>query len=252
MRVWLYLLGLLCSAAFRPALAEEVTVGITSTAPPFVETSADGRLTGGFNVELARLLCLRMGRDCALEKAGFPQLLTRIEEGTFQIGFANLLKTPEREQKMLFSAPIWRSTSSFVGRAGAPAVDPAKVRQNARVCAVRKTIQEAFLAEQPGPQANLVPTSSHAELFVALTSGRCDAALMPTVHGLSFLASPEGTGYDYWGPPLQDPRLSGNVYIVVAKSRPELLKAVNDAFAEINRDGSYRALIARFFPFDIL
>ncbi|MGE4282005.1 MAG: substrate-binding periplasmic protein, partial [Magnetospirillum sp.] len=213
---------------------------------------AEGRLTGGFNVELARLLCQRMGRPCSLEKTGFPQLLTRIEEGTFQIGFANLLKNAEREQKMLFSAPIWRSTSSFVSRAGSPVVDPAKARRNGRICVVHKSQQEAFIADQPGPQAHLVPTASHADLFDALTNGRCDAALLPTVHVLSFLASPAGSNYDYSGPPLQEPRLSGNVHIVVAKSRPELLDSLNAAIAAINRDGSYRALIARFFPFDIL
>ena len=112
--------------------------------------------------------------------------------------------------------------------------------------------QEAFIAEQPGPAGNLVPTASHAELFDKLTSGLCDAALLPTVHVLSFLASPAGSKYDYSGPPLPEPRLSGNVHIVVAKSRPELLEALNDAIVAINRDGSYRVLIARFFPFDIL
>ncbi|OJX79435.1 ABC transporter substrate-binding protein [Magnetospirillum sp. 64-120] len=252
MRVWLFLLGVLCASTIRPALADEVTVGITSTALPFVETAPDGRLTGGFNVELARLLCSRMGRICSLEKTSFPQLVTRVEEGTFQIGFANLLKTPEREQKMLFSTPIWRSTSSFVTRSGAPAIQPATARQKARICVVRKTAQEAYVAELPGPLNNMVPVSSHAEVFAGLTQGQCDAALLPTVHVLSFLASPDGVGYDYSGAPVQDPRLSGNVYIVVAKSRPELLEALNQAFADINRDGTYRALIARFFPFDIL
>lgn len=252
MPVWLLLLGLVSIAGLRPALADEVTVGITSTAPPFVDVDADGRLTGGFNVDLARLLCQRMGHACSLEKASFPQLLTRVEEGTFQVGFANLLKTPEREQKMLFSVPIWRSTSSFVARAGTPAVDPVKARQGAPICVVRKTLQETFLAEQPGPAANVVPVSTHAELFQGLKAGLCDLALLPTVQGLSFLASPEGAGYDYCGPPLQAPNLSGNVHIVVTKGRPELLKQVNDAFAEINRDGTYRTLIARYFPFDIL
>lgn len=252
MRRWFSLLVLVCVAAAQPALAEDVSVGITSTAPPFVEVDGDGHLTGGFNVELAQLLCQRMGRVCSLEKTGFPQLLTRIEEGTFQIGFANLLKTPEREQKMLFSTPIWRSTSSFVARAGSPVVDPAKARQNGRICVVHKSQQETFIAEQAGPQGNLVPTASHADLFNSLTNGRCDAALLPTVHVLSFLASPEGGTYDYSGPPLQEPRLSGNVYIVVTKSRPEVLEALNSAIIAIKRDGSYRALIARFFPFDIL
>ena len=250
MRALLLLLSLLVPLA--AARAEDVIVGITTTARPFVETDDAGRLTGGFNVELARLLCQRMGRSCSLEQADFPQVLTGIEEGTFQVGIANLLKTPERERKMLFSAPIWRSTSSFVAPAGQPAVDPARARALYRVCVVRKSQQEAFLLAQTGPVDHVVSHASYGELFAVLARGGCDAALLPTVNVLAFLDSEAGKGYDYSGPPLRDPRLSGTVHIVVGKGRPELLRAIDDAIADIGRDGSYRRLIARFFPFDIL
>lgn len=234
------------------ARAEDVIVGVTSTARPFVEQDADGTLVGGFNVELGRLLCQRMGRVCAIEAASFPHLLTAIEEGTFQVGIANLLKTPEREARMLFSAPIWRSTTSFVARAGTPSVEPARALARHRVCVVRKSQQEAFVAAQSGPAANLVPLASYGDLFAALTGRRCDIALIPTVNALTFLGSPAGAEFDYSGPPLTEPGLSGNVHIVVTKGRPELLQAIDAAIADIQRDGSYRRLIARHFPFDIL
>lgn len=244
-------LCLFIGLATSSARAQDVIIGITGTAPPFVITDPNGRLDG-FNVELAKLLCQRMDRRCSLEPTTFPLLLNGIEEGTFQIGIGNALKTAERETKMLFSAPIWRSTSSFVGPAGMIAVDPAKARSQYRVCVVRKSIQEVFLAEQPGPAGNIIAVSTFRDLFDTLIAGTCAVALLPTVNVLEFLSRDHGRKFDYAGPPLRDPRLSGSVHIVVTKGRPELLQALDTAIATIQRDGSYRPLIARYFPFDIL
>ncbi|AVM72956.1 Lysine-arginine-ornithine-binding periplasmic protein precursor [Magnetospirillum gryphiswaldense MSR-1] len=246
----LMLLCLILGLAASPARAQDVAVGITTTAQPFVITDPSGRLDG-FNVELARLLCARMGRTCSLEPTTFPQLLSRIEEGTFQMGFGNTLKTPEREKKMLFSAPIWRSTSSFVTATTRPAIDPPQARAQLRTCVVRKSMQEAFLAAQPGPDENIVAISTYRELFDGLTGGACDAALLPTVNVLDFLNREQGRGYDYSGPPVDDSRLSGSVHIVVSKCRPDLLTALDAAISAIKLDGSYRILMARHFPFDI-
>ena len=244
-------LCLFIGLAASSARAQDVVIGITGTAPPFVITDPSGRLDG-FNVELARLLCQRMDRRCSLEPTTFPLLLSGIAEGTFQIGFGNTLKTAEREAKMLFSAPIWRSTSSFVGPAGMTAIDPAQARSQYRVCVISKSIQETFLAEQPGPADNIIAVSTFRDLFDTLMAGTCTIALLPTVSVLEFLGRDQGRKFDYAGPPLRDPRLSGSVHIVVTKGRPELLQALNAAIAAIQRDGSYRPLIARYFPFDIL
>ncbi|MBR9970931.1 substrate-binding periplasmic protein [Magnetospirillum sulfuroxidans] len=244
-------LCLIIGLAAPSARAQDVVIGITTTAQPFIITDPSGRLDG-FNVELAKLLCQRMARRCSLEPTTFPLLLAGIEEGTFQIGIGNTLKTAERENKMLFSAPIWRSTSSFVGAAGMAVVDPSQARAQHPVCVVRKSIQETFLAEQPGPAENLMAVSTFRELFDRLTAGTCRLALLPTVSVLEFLSRNQGRGFDYIGPPLRDPRLSGTVHIVVTKGRPEVLEALDAAISTILRDGSYRPLIARYFPFDIL
>ena len=235
----------------RPILAQEVSVAITSSARPFFYTDDQGN-PAGFNPELAELLCQHMGRSCTLEPTTFPHLIAGIEQGAYQIGFGNMLKTPEREQKMLFSAPIWRSTTSFITAADAPVIVPEQVKAKAPVCAVHKSQQETFLANLEGPPENLVSLPGFAALFTALEQGRCAAALVPTANALDFLTSAAGQGFDYSGPPLQSPQLSGTVHIVVSKGHPELVEALNKAIAAITLDGSYRRLIAHHFPFDIL
>lgn len=234
-----------------PALAEDISVGITSSAKPFFFQDAKGE-PDGFNVELAKLLCQRMKRSCLLEPTDFPKLVTGVVEGTYQIGFGNMLKTPEREETMLFSAPIWRSTSSFIAAADLAAIDPDHARAQQRICVVHKSQQETFLQAQPGPDDHIVSRPGFAALFQALRYKQCDAALVPTANALAFLTEEAGQGFDYSGPPLQRPGLAGTVHVVLTKGRPDYLEALDKAIAEIMRDGSYRHLIARYFPFDIL
>jgi histidine transport system substrate-binding protein len=233
-----------------PAAAEELVIGITSTARPFTFNDEQGRMTG-FNVELAHQLCTRLKATCRLDPGSFPQLLSGLADGSIQIGIGNLLKTPEREEKMLFSRPIWRSTSSFIGRKTLGRVSPERIRQSHPVCAVQKTQQAAWLAARPGPAGHLLEFPTFREVFDALAEGRCALAFMPTLGGLDFLASPRGRDFDYFGPPLRDDGLGGTVHLAIIRSRPDLRVAVDAALEKMSLDGSYRFLISRYFPFDI-
>lgn len=228
-----------------------VVVAVSASAWPFM-AKPDNLARRGFNPELAQLLCQRMALPCRHEAKSFSELLDGLQNGSIDIALGNMLKTPEREATMLFSIPAWRSTSSLVGRRGLASVSPDQVRAHYRVCAIPKTQQHHFVAAQPGPAANLVAVGAYSEMFAALVAHRCDLALLPTAAALDFLTGDGVTDFDYFGPPLTGRGLSGTVHLVVSKNRPDLLEQVNRALLEIMRDGSYRQLISRYFPFDIL
>ena len=58
-------------------------------------------------------------------------------------------------------------------------------------------------------------------------------------------------GSIYSGSPLRDPRTCRGPSIAYGRAGGTAAR-IDTAIAEILRDGSYRQLIARFFPFDIL
>lgn len=238
-------------AAARAEASGDVVIAVTASAWPFMGHPDDSSRRG-FNPDLARLLCQRMALSCRHETKPFAALIEGVESGTVDIGLGNMLKTPEREARMLFSIPAWRSTTSLIGRRGLASVAPEAVKLQYRVCAIPKTQQHAFVGRQQGPAANLIDTPAYTDMFAALRQDRCDLAVLPTAAALDFLTSGNGTEFDYFGPPLTGNGLSGTVHLVVSRQHPELLEALNRALAEIMRDGSYRQLISRYFPFDIL
>jgi len=232
------------------ASARDLVVGIPSTAKPFIFTDDQGRMTG-FNVELAHNICARLSAQCRLEPTTFPKMLAGVADGTFDLGIGNALKTPERAEKMLFSRPIWRSTSSFVAHKSMAPLVPERIVARHKVCVVEKSQQLAWLSRQEGAATNILTFQTFRDVFAALTGGQCAVAMMPTLGALDFLSGETGKDFDYFGKPLRDDGLGGSVHIVATRGKPDLLAEMDDALERMSLDGTYRFLVSRYFPFDI-
>lgn len=246
------LMGVLVAAlllAPRTVLADELTVAFTENVVPFSYRGDDGALTG-FNVEVGRALCDAMKATCRFEAVPLAQLVDGVAEGRIDLGLGNLLKTPEREKKMAFSQPYWRSTSSWVAKRGAkPGVDGLPPG-SAAIAAQSGSRQEKHVRETQGGLAVLT-AASIGDVLQLVADGKAEVALVPTLAGLGFLRSPAGKDLDFLGEPLSGGNLGGPVHIVVPPGRPDLLARLNGALDAIQKDGSYHATTRKYFPFSI-
>lgn len=231
---------------------EPVRIGLTATSQTFSAVDASGGLSG-FNVEIVKEICRRINRPCELKEYPFPNILPMVAAGTLDVGVANLLKTPERARQVLFTAPYWRSTSSFVGKVGAKLPHLSALLTDKKVCVIAAARQDAFLRGLPGADDKSIKAlPSNRETLMGLRDGLCDFALVPTVQALAFLRAVEGTGFGFVGLPLMDQGLGGEVHLVVTPKRPDLLKEVDDALKGLIREGVHERISRRHFPFSIL
>ncbi|MGC1518671.1 MAG: transporter substrate-binding domain-containing protein, partial [Azonexus sp.] len=65
--------------------------------------------------ELAREICRRINTHCAFFYVPFAQILPGVETGRFDLGFGNFLRAPEREKRVAYSDPLFRSSSRLIG-----------------------------------------------------------------------------------------------------------------------------------------
>ena len=65
--------------------------------------------------ELAKEICRRINASCSFHYVRFAEILPGVEDGRFDLGFGNFLRTPKREQHVAFSDSIFRSSSRLVG-----------------------------------------------------------------------------------------------------------------------------------------
>jgi ABC-type amino acid transport substrate-binding protein len=245
------LIGIHASVVQAKDANAPLVIGISGSSKPFAYENDKGELTG-FNYDLANLLCERLRRPCEVRVLPFADVLAAIDSGDVDIAIANLLRTPERDKVMLFSQPIWRSTTSFIGAADLERIPATEVKKRYKICAIERSRQWAFVDALDGPKENVIVVPRIAELFDGLAGGQCQLAVMPTISALQLLSSARGQQMDYFGAPLTDPLLSGTVHIAVSKEAPELVPTIDAIMDAVQKDGTYRGLIFRYFPFDIL
>ena len=234
-----------------PLHAEPLTIALTGTVERFAAPNDKGELNG-FNVDIANELCLRLQRECKLQVHRFPAVLPKVESGSADIGLANHLKTTKRAARVAFSIPYWRSTSSFVAPLSLSLDDMELTLKNQSICAIKETRQQAYLQQvHKVTNERLVTPSSTKELEEKIANSACRIALVPTLQILAFLQSDYGSRFGFYGTPIDDNGLGGNVHIIVRPDRPQLLQQINEALEQIIADGTHERMTQRYFPFSI-
>jgi ABC-type amino acid transport substrate-binding protein len=244
-------LVLVLALAHVPARADEVlVVAVNYNDKPFGYLNDNGELTG-FTVDLARALCQAMHRECRLYPAVFADLLPGVIDGRYDFVVGNLLRTPEREKQVDFTHRLWRSSSSFAGKAGL-SVAPTRESLKGKTIAVQKgAIQEKYLHEYFEDVATIKSYPTNIERNAALAEGLADLSFGSTVSHFAFLTSEPGKGFDIVSGPIFDHGLGGEVAIPLRKGRNDLRKHLNQAIDTILRDGTYGRIINTYFKANV-
>lgn len=216
-----------------------VRVAVILNSAPMSFQAGDGRLTG-FNVELARELCSTMQVRCDFAVSTLGDVVDAVSRGQFDFAAVSLVITPERERKVLFSKPYYRSLSAWIG--------PRDLRPDApqaRVAVVRGGVQAAHARAQGW---KTVEVGHHAEIPEVVAAGKANAALLPMMTMLSVLRDPAlaSVGWDYRL--LSDPGLAGDVGFAVAPGRPDLRERLNQAIDRVRADGRFDRINSAFLP----
>lgn len=260
MRLLAVLLLLILGLAGARAAELRIALGLQES---FVRPAAGKAQTGGlvaFNEDLARELCRRLQARCTLLNLPFAEILPNVEEHRVDLGFGNFLRTPERERRVDFSDPIWRSSSRLLALsatarryAGHPDGDlaPDTLRQ-VRIGAIVDSQQQAYLRTVAGDHGlSVVGIATMAETIGQLRDGRIDFALLPMLSAYALVGREPLGRYEFVGPPVTERGLGGSVHIILPKGEERLRQALNRAIAAMRADGSWHRIVRRHFPFNL-
>lgn len=225
----------------RLAVAEVIRVLVLADTPPFAYTQ-DNELRG-FNVDIAKDVCRRLEVSCEIHVATLGAILATIAAGHAEIGMGNMLKTEERAKQVLFSIPLWRSTSSFVGRRGLHLA-----KQKARMAVVSGSVQAEYLY-RTFPDATIIEAPSTAASLQLVEEGSADYTLLPVAVASEIVR--RSSRLMFTGEKVQDPKLGGTVHVIFPQDRDDLRRKVDGAIEDIIADGTYFRISRRYFPFDL-
>lgn len=206
----------------RIADASRPLIMVTHPAePPFSYKDDTGAIVG-IDVDLGRRIAAKMGRKLVIEGVEFNDILSRLKEGTADMGIATLTITEARRHDVDFSEPYHTDGACFLYRTDG--VKP-KMSQIAslRIGIQTDTVQDLYLCRH-GCDPLRYP--GFKEAVAALDKDVIDAVFFdaPPLKALA-----EASGGRYAITPLETREGYG---VAVDKRRPDVLAAANAVIAE--------------------
>jgi lysine-arginine-ornithine-binding protein len=245
----------LCDAA--PTVAKDwpvIRIASEGGHPPFNYLDEMGRLQG-FEIDLARAACRQLKASCEFVTQDFEGLIPALIAGRYDAIFSSLSITEQRKAFIAFSSKYYETLSMFVAakRDGGMSTEPAAMRGKTigvKAGSTNARYVEAVYAPA-GARIRTYLTADEARLD--LSEGRADAILGDKTALLYWLEkSPLGGCCQMVGRDVADAAYFGEgIGVGLRKSDPSLKALFDKAIAALRADGTYEAIRARYFPYDI-
>jgi polar amino acid transport system substrate-binding protein len=217
--------------------------------PPFHYYDEEGILTG-FDVDIARAICLELSAVCDIRVRAWDDLLPALRRREADAVIASHAITPQTLAQADFTDRYYFTPAWFAGQRGSPKLETTPEKLEGKKIAVAKaTAHEAYL------RAFFAGSS----IVTFDTPAQAREALMMRAADLVF---DDGIGLVFWlngtlskeccelvGGPFYEPKYFGDgAGIAVGKSDSSLKALINHALRRVRETGRYEELLLRYFP----
>ncbi len=217
--------------------------------PPFHYYDEDGALTG-FDVDMARAICLELSATCDIKVRPWEDLLPALRRGEGDAVIASQVITPQALAQVDFTDPYYHTAAWFAGlRGGAKIEATPEGIEGKRIGVVKGTAHEAYL--RTFFRGSTIQAFETAELAREALSARKVDLIFDD--GISLVFWLNGTlskeCCEFKGGPFFDPKFFGDgVAIAVPKNDSQLKGLINRALKRVRETGRYEELLLRYFP----
>ncbi|PMS38740.1 amino acid ABC transporter substrate-binding protein (PAAT family) [Trinickia symbiotica] len=237
-----------CAGTAQAKEWKEIRIGVDASYAPFESKAPDGKLVG-FDIDLGNEICKRVHAKCVWVENDFDGLIPGLKARKFDGVLSSMTITPEREQQIAFSKPLFDTPTALVAKKGSGLLPTAASLKGKSVGVEQGTTQEAYAKKNWEPAGvKVVPYQNQDQVYQDLLSGRLDAALQDKVQAdLGFLKQSRGAGFAEAGEPIP----SGAAAMGMRKEDADLKAAVDKAIDGMMKDGTYKKLESKYFDFDV-
>jgi polar amino acid transport system substrate-binding protein len=217
--------------------------------PPFNYLDEDNLLTG-FNVDMARAICLELNAACDVQVRAWDELLPALVRGQTDAVIASHTASTNTLKVVDFTDPYYFTPARFAGKRGTAITDVTpQALEGKRIAVAKGTAHEAYL--RAFFRDSIVRSYETVELARdALIVGDADllfddgTSLVFWLNGTSSKACCE-----FKGGPFAEPRFFGDGIGIAVKRDDEQLKSlINGALRRLREGGRYEELLLRYFP----
>lgn len=229
--------AMLCSGAAQAQ--DALRVATDPTFPPFEYTEGGKRV--GFDIELIEAIGKLINRRIEWTDIDFKGLIPGLVANRFDIAASAIYMTDERRKVVDFTDSYYPGGLVIMTRKGEQGIKGPEDLKGKKVAVQVGTKSVNYLKENfPGTER--VEVEKNQEMFNLVDIGRADAAVTGKPAAFQYVRTRGGLR-------VLDEQLTTEEYgMAVRKDTPELTKAVNAALGKLKADGTYAALVKKWFP----
>jgi polar amino acid transport system substrate-binding protein len=217
--------------------------------PPFNHLDEEGA-PAGFNVDLARAICLETSSSCDVKVRPWDELLPALARGEADAVIAGHVVSPKALAIVDFTDRYMQTPGRFVGQRAAGAIDATPSGLDGRrIGVVKDTAHEAYV--RTFFRDSRIESFASPELARdALTEGKVDVIFDDGIGLGNWLGgSASRDCCEYKGGPYFEPRFFGDgLAIAVPKGNAEVRRLINGALQRVRASGRLEELVQRYFP----
>ena len=227
---------------------------------PYVYTDENNQLTGQ-NIDLLKAIFTKLPQyDLQIEKTDFASVFAGIDSGRYQIGVNNFAKTKERQEKYLFTDPLYKdryvavfspkyssikSLDDFTKLSGLNYIGNTAI--NATVAL------EDYNKDNPKKQIKINYTDEDVLLQLQdVQSGKYDFMIIdqPMFNSYTAEYKLKLTAVDFSDKAENSITVAPYGYFLVGKGNDQLVTDINSAFKQVVTDGTAKTISVKFFGED--
>ncbi len=217
--------------------------------PPFNYYDEEGVLTG-FNVDLARAICLEAGVACDVQVRPWDELMIAMNRGEADAVIAGHTVSAKLLRSVDFTNRYFHTPARFAGRRDAEKLEiTPEALDGKRIGVTKGTTHEAYL--KAFFRYSAIQSFDNAdETREALAERKVDLIFDDGI-SLGFWVS--GTGSreccEFKGGAFQEPKFFGDgLAIAVPRRDPGLKSLLNRSLQRVRESGRFEELVLRYFP----
>ncbi|MBD3264079.1 MAG: ABC transporter permease subunit [Candidatus Omnitrophica bacterium] len=221
--------------------SQKLRVALTGKFPPFSFYSGKGRLIG-FDVDVSKAIARKLNRDLEIVTTEWDGILAGLLAGKYDAIIGSMAKTPQREEVVNFSIPYYISGAQlFIHEDNKDEIENIDALRGKRIGVGLGETYEHYLRKNY-PDIQVVTYKSTVDIFQDMLNGRIDGFVTDKLVGL-YQIEKGRMPFVTAGKLLYEESIA----IPVVQERPQLLKKINKALAEMKRKGELAAIYKKWF-----
>ncbi|MCX8278959.1 ABC transporter substrate-binding protein [Phyllobacterium sp. 0TCS1.6C] len=246
----LILVTALAAVAFAScAGAQEIRIATEGAYPPFNSLKADGTLEG-FDVDIANALCAEMKATCTIVAQDWDGIIPGLMAKKYDAIVASMSITEERKQQIDFTNKYYTTPLAVVVPKDSTLAGVSVEDMKGKVVGAQASTTQGNYATDSygknGADVKLYPTQDEAA--ADMQNGRIDALISDKFVVADWLNNAGKECCKMLGDVAGTETEAG---IGIRKGDAELRAKFNKAIDAVVANGTYKKIVAKYFPFDI-